>query len=354
MTKDVSLSARKPTIKDVATQAGVSFKTVSRVLNAEAGVRPDVRDRVRAAVSALGYTPNLAARGLSGGRSRLIGLVTYATAEAFLENYAYLMTLETGLIERCQALGCSLAVEIVRADAEPEAEIRALTSGLTKDAFILSPPLVDNMRIIAALEATGAPVVRIAPTLELDRCVHVGMDDEAAAADMTRHLLALGHRRIALISGHPGHGAAESRRQGYIRAMRTAGLVIDPGLIRQGWFTEVSGFEATMALLDMDNPPTAVFASNDMMAVGARSAARLRSDEPAAACLSIAGFDGLRTVLAGWPTLTTVRQPLTEMAWAALDAADALVEGRETASTLLPYSLLAGASVSTPQAVPIG
>lgn len=332
----------------------MSFKTVSRVLNAEPGVRADVRDRVRTAVAALGYTPNLAARGLGGGRSRLIGLVTYATVEAPLENHAYLAALEAGLIDRCQALGSSLAIEIVRADADPEAEIRAVTSGLTKDAFILLPPLVDNMRIITALEATGAPVVRIAPTLDLDRCVHVRMDDEAAAADMTERLLALGHRRIALITGHPDHGAAEPRRQGYIRALRTAGLEIDPKLIRQGWFTEASGFEAAMGLLDLEESPTAVFASNDMMAVGVRRAARLRSDDPAAACLSIVGFDGLRTVMAGWPTLTTVRQPLTEMAWAALDAADALAEGRGATSVLLPYSLLDGQSAAAPHTVPIG
>lgn len=332
----------------------MSFKTVSRVLNAEAGVRADVRDRVQAAVVALGYTPNLAARGLSGGRSRLIGLVTYAAVEAFLENHAYLAALETGLIDRCQVLGSSLAIEIIRANADPEAEVRAVTSGLTKDAFIVLPPLVDNMRVIAALEATGAPVVRIAPTLDLARCVYVGMDDEAAAADMTERLLALGHRRIALITGHPGHGAAEARRQGYVRAMRTAGIEIDPRLMRQGWFTEASGFEAAMGLLDLDEPPTAVFASNDMMAVGVRRAARLRSDDPAAACLSIVGFDGLRTVLAGWPTLTTVRQPLTQMAWAALDAADALAEGRGATSTLLPHSLLEGQSAAAPHTVPIG
>lgn len=354
MIKDGNLPGRKPTIKDVAQDAGVSFKTVSRVLNGEPGVRPEVRDRVRASVTALGYTPNLAARGLSGARSRLIGLVTYAPVSAYRENYAYIMALEVGLIERCQTLGCSLAVEIVRAGADPEAEIRAITSGLAKDAFILLPPLVDDMRIISALEATGAPVVRIAPTLDLERSVNVAMDDEAAAAEMTGHLVSLGHRRIALIAGHPGHGAAESRRQGYIRALRGAGLEIDPDLIRQGWFTEVSGFEATMALLDLRDPPTAVFASNDMMAVGARRAARLRSDEPAAACLSIAGFDGLHTVLAGWPTLTTVRQPLTEMAEAAIDVADALVEGRAACSRLLPFSLLTGQSVSAPGTVPLG
>lgn len=354
MTKAPISTSRKPTIKDVAARAGVSFKTVSRVLNAEAGVRADVRDRVRAAVVALGYTPNLAARGLSGGRSRLIGLVTYATAEGFLENQAYLAELEAGLIDRCQALGSSLAIEIIRANADLDSEIRAVTSGLTKDAFILPPPLADNMRVIAALEATGAPVVRIAPTLDLDRCLYVGMDDEAAAAEMTQRLLTLGHRRIALISGHPGHGAAEARRQGYVRALRTAGIEIDPGLIRQGWFTEASGFDAAMGLLDLDEPPTAVFASNDMMAVGVRRAARLRSEDPAAACLSIVGFDGLRTVMAGWPTLTTVRQPLTQLAWAALDAADALVEGRGATSVLLPHSLLDGQSAAAPHTVPIG
>jgi len=347
-------SSRKPTIKDVASQAGVSFKTVSRVMNGEAGVRSDVRDRVMAAVTALGYTPNLAARGLSGGRSRLIGLVTYAPVDAFVENHAYLAALETGLIDRCQAVGSSLAIEIVRADADPQAEVRAITSGLTKDAFILLPPLVDNMQIITALEAAGAPVVRIAPTLETGRCVSVGMDDEAAAADMVGRLLALGHRRIALVSGHPSHGAAEARRHGYVRALRTAGLEVDPALIRQGWFTEQSGFEAAMALLDLKEPPTAVFASNDMMAVGVRRAARLRSEVPAAACLSIVGFDGLRTVLAGWPTLTTVRQPLTEMAWAALDAADALADRREALSVLLPHSLLEGLSVAAPHSAPIG
>ncbi|WEK41463.1 MAG: LacI family DNA-binding transcriptional regulator [Candidatus Brevundimonas colombiensis] len=344
---ETSSSQRRPTIKDVAQHAGVSFKTVSRVVNNEPGVRAELRERVNASVEALGFKPNLAARSLSGGRSFLIGLISQQTEEDFRDNYSYLLAIEAGLLDRCRELGYSLAIEVVRAEADPKDELRAALGGMARDALILLPPVSDDAEVLAALEKTGAPLVRFSPTWGLDRTAHVRMDDDAAAFALTTALIEAGHRRIGLVAGHPRHGSASERRRGHVRALLAAGLDIDEALIAQGYFTEESGFEAARLLLDVADPPTAIFASNDNMAVGVRRAARERG-LTVPVDLSVVGFDGLSTVLDGWPTLTTVRQPLYEMARAAIDAAHAIILGDAPPASVLDYVQLAGATISPP------
>lgn len=306
------------TITDVALRAGVSIKTVSRVLNHEPNVKADTRDRVTSAVAALGYRPNVSARSLAGSRAYLLGLV--------VDNPSidYVSALQMGAVRRCRAAGLHLIVEpLDAADGPPAAALAALVGAVRVDGLILTPPVCDDLDALAVLEAAGVPYVRLSPDREVDRGPRVGMDDERAAFEMTRRLLQLGHRRIGFVRGHPEHGAAHKRHQGFARALVEAGLPAEPDLAPQGWFSFRSGLECGEALLAQADPPTAVFAGNDDMALGVLAAANRRGLH-SPADLSVAGFDDTAMSRAVWPQLSTVRQPVEEMAAA---AADLLITG---------------------------
>jgi LacI family transcriptional regulator len=307
------------TIHHVARRAGVSIKTVSRVLNREPNVSADTRERVQAAVEALQYRPNQSARSLAGVRSFLIGL--------FYDNPspAYVSDVQLGAISRCREAGYHLIVEpLDSASAELGRQVRATLSTLKIDGVILTPPVSDNEAVLAALEETRTPYVRIAPEGGLERAACVRMDDRRAAAAMTRRLIAEGHRDIGFIKGHPDHGASRLRHQGYADALAERGLELRPDRVAQGWFSFASGLEAAEQLLAAAERPSAIFASNDDMALGVIAAAgRLGINVPQG--LSVAGFDDTPGALVVWPQLTTVRQPIEEMAAA---AADLLISGQ--------------------------
>lgn len=334
---------RRPTIKDVAATAGVSFKTVSRVMNGEV-VGEALKERVQAAVSTLGYRPNLAARRMGGGRSRLISLVIFAMTDMTRDNYGFVMALEAGMIARCQTLGYSLAVEFVAAGSNAAAEIVTVLRGLETDAIILTPPLCDDPAVIGAVEAAGKPLVRWSPAFDRKRTPYVTVENEGAALEMTRFILSQGHRRIGFVEG-PDNEASAGRRAGYVRAIREAGIALDETLIASGLFTVASGKRAGSALLALRRPPTAIFAANDMMALGVRQAAGslgLRTPED----VSIAGFDGIPSILEAWPALTTMRQPIDQVGAACIDAAVALLDGEANAEVVLPCTFIRGSSVS--------
>jgi LacI family transcriptional regulator len=301
------------TIHHVARRAGVSIKTVSRVLNLEPNVSPDTRERVRAAVEALQYRPNQSARSLAGTRSFLIGL--------FYDNPspAYVSDVQLGAISRCREAGYHVIVEpLESASPDVGAQVRATLSTLRVDGVILTPPVCDNPAVMAALDAAGTPYVRIAPQSELGRAAYVHMDDRRAAAEMTRRLIAEGHRDIGFIKGHPDHGASHLRFQGYAEALAERGYELRPDRLAQGWFSFASGVEAAEQLLAGGDRPTAIFASNDDMALGViAAAARMGIKAPGA--LSVAGFDDTPAACMVWPQLTTVRQPIEAMAAAAAD-----------------------------------
>lgn len=318
----------KITIHDVARESGVSIKTVSRVLNREPNVKADTRDRVQAAVAALKYRPNISARSLAGSKAYLIGV--------FFDNPSpgYVTDVQLGAIARCRQEGFHLIVEPVDSTADIEEQVAPMLATLRMDGVILTPPLSDHPAVLAALEREGVPYVRIAPGGDLGRAPWVSMDDRLAAYEMTRHLIGLGHKDIGFIVGHPDHGAAMHRRQGYLDAMRDADFPVRDDRVEQGWFSFRSGFEAAEKLLGGADRPTAIFASNDDMALGVMAVAnRLRLDVPGQ--LSIAGFDDTPGAKITWPQLTTVRQPIHAMAGA---AADMLMHGVDQAEGAPPPS----------------
>jgi len=326
----------KITIHDVARQSGVSIKTVSRVLNREPNVKADTRDRVQAAVTALKYRPNISARSLAGSKAYLIGV--------FFDNPSpgYITDVQLGAIARCREEGYHLIVEPIDSAGDVEDQVAPMLATLRMDGVILTPPLSDHPVVLAALEQEGVPYVRIAPGGDLERAPWVSMDDRLAAYEMTKHLIGLGHRDIGFIIGHPDHGASHLRHKGFMDAMADSGLTVKPGRAEQGHFSFRSGFEAAERLLTSDDRPTAVFASNDDMALGVMAVAnRLRLNVPET--LSIAGFDDTPGAKITWPQLTTVRQPIAAMAGAAADMLLTGVtweEGEPPPSKVLDFELV--------------
>lgn len=340
--------SRQPTIKDVATKAEVSFKTVSRVLNGEPHVRKEVRDRVLAAAAALDYRPNNAARGLTGGRSRLIGFL-YDNP-----NYSYVTQGEAGALLRCREAGYHLVVEPIDSQADVARQIEQIISSLRLDGVILTPPISDAPAALATLDRLGVAHVRIAPSAAREAAPCVFIDDEAAAYALTRHLIELGHKAIGFVQGHPDHGASRQRQAGFERAMAQAGLAIPAQLIAQGYFTFESGMAAGEALLSQRERPTAVFAANDKMALGVLAAAR-RLGLSAPADLALAGFDDNRVSRLSSPQLTTAHQPVDVMCAAAADMLVALAGGEtlDQPTLQLPFEIQVRASSAAPPRAPL-
>jgi LacI family transcriptional regulator len=342
------------TIYDVAARAGVSIKTVSRVMNDGPNVSPATRERVLAAAEALGYHPNLSARSLAGSKSYLIAV--FADASLTIDHWkaergAYFARIQLGATVECRKAGYHLMIELIDADdAKVRQEVRSLLASLKPDGVILTPPSSDNEGVLELLQAAKVPFVRLAAESRLPGGLRLRSRDNLAAVGMTEHLIGLGHRRIGFISGDPRYGSSRSRREGFVSAMRAHGLEVVDEWIRTGDFTFQSGLAAGRALMALSDRPTAVFASSDDMALGCMAAAAEAGvsvpDE-----LSLAGFDASAAAQFSRPTLTTIRQPLTEMA---SYAAQALISGavdpscdEDAAPDLLePYELIVGQSTA--------
>ena len=327
------------TISDVAEAAGVSIKTVSRVFNEEPNVREETRQRVLQIVAELDYHPNIAARSLAGRKSFLIGLL-YDNPCA-----NYILGLQSGSLDRLRGDKWRLLVVPCEDSARMGGKstvsmVRAAGVG----GVILTSPICDNAEIVNGLLAARIPMVRIAPSDSVGAdtgAPSVGMDDRSAAAEITRHLIELGHRRIAIILGDPTHSSNNERWAGFRRAMDEAGLELDPSLIGRGLYTFESGLEAARPLLDRADRPTAIFAQNDDMAAGAIVAAgELGIAVPSE--LSVAGFDDSQIASTVWPRITTIRQPIRAMAQAATDALVKMLEGghRVPEHRVMPYELI--------------
>ena len=309
-----------PTLSDVAKAAGVSPMTVSRVINRDANVSAPTRDRVEAAVAALNYAPNSAARLLAGAARTRIALV-YGNPSA-----AYLGEVLLGALAMASRSDVQLLLENGDDGAgRPDLAGQLIARGL--DGVILPPPYCDMAGLVADLLAAGLPIALIASGAPADGCFAVTIDDVAAAADMSRHLIGLGHRRIGFIVGNRNQTASAKRLEGHRLALAEAGLAQDEALIVQGDFSYRSGLAAAEQLLDLARPPSAIFASNDDMAAAAVAAAHRRHiDVPAA--LSVCGFDDTPLASTISPELTTVRQPVAEMAQAAVELLTAAARRR--------------------------
>jgi LacI family transcriptional regulator len=318
------------TIYDVADRAGVSIKTVSRVMNAEPNVREEMRERVLEAAAQLDYHPNLSARSLAGARSFLIAAFVDATLT--LQHWRnergtdYLARIQLGATLPCRAAGFHLLVELVDSEAASmRQDVRSLLAALKPDGVILTPPSSDNQVLLEILRKAGTPFVRLGAERPAGGGLRLSLDDRAAARGMTEYLLELGHRRIGFIGGARHYGSSQARQDGFMQAMAARGLFTP--WIAGGDFTYASGMEAARVLLGHAQRPTAIFASNDDMALGCLAVAAelgLRVPED----LSVAGFDDSTGSHFSRPRLTTLRQPIVEMA--------ALAAEKLTSGAVLP------------------
>lgn len=334
------------TIYDVAARAGVSIKTVSRVVNREANVSRAMREKVEEAVVALGYRRSLSARALAGSNSTIIAALVDAglTIEHWKSGRGndYLSRLELGALMECRRAEYHLMVELVDHDsANLERDILALLGSIRPAGVLLTPPNSDHSLVLDILDAAGVAYARISPEKDLARGVSVRMDERQAAFEMTRHLIGLGHRRIAHVSGPAAYAASGLRREGYEQALRQAGVAQCGSLVVEGDFTFASGIAGVERLL-AGEPPTAIFAANDDMALGVlQGAAAAGMSVPID--LSVAGFDDTPSALFSTPPLTTIRQPVAEMAAEATRRLVPVVNSHEQADdavVTVPYELV--------------
>ncbi|MDI9240091.1 LacI family DNA-binding transcriptional regulator [Lysobacter sp. LF1] len=342
--KAVRRKGRAVTIDEVALQAGVSPMTVSRVINGQGQVRDSTRERVMRTVHELGYRPNLAASTLAAAQHTCIALI-YTNPSS-----SYLRELLVGALSGSARAAAQLVIaswDALDADAQRNAA-RQLAGNVA--GVILPPPLSESEAIVSEFVNAGIPVVSIASGRLGDDISCVRIDDVLASREITEHLIRHGHRRIGYIKGDPHHTDSEHRFTGFKTALRDAGIVLDDALVAQGYYTYRSGLDAAEQLLSLDEPPTAIFASNDDMAAAVVSVAHRRGiDVPGG--LSVVGFDDTFAATMVWPELTTVRQPIAQMADTAIDILlRALRRRDDSARTVInhvvPHQLIARDSVA--------
>jgi LacI family transcriptional regulator len=247
------------------------------------------------------------------------------------------MEVQAGVLEACEAQHYSMMVQpLVSAAPDFVERIEDILSRHRPDGLILTPPLTDHAQLLASLRRHDIPFASIAPRYPKG-CIGVMLDEREAAATMVEHLVTLGHRRIAHILGDPKHGASVWRLAGYRDGLKQAGLKENPAYMIQGRFSFESGVAAARQLLALRQRPTAIFAADDDMAVGAIWAAS-EAGVPVPGEVSICGFDDTNIAAQVWPPLTTVHQPVREMGRRATEQLLQRVSGKGDATRRNPES----------------
>ncbi|MGK6318298.1 LacI family DNA-binding transcriptional regulator [Sphingomonas sp. DT-204] len=298
----------QPTINDVARVAGVSKKTVSRVINRSPLLNDETRRRVETVISDLGYIPNPQARALALRRNYLIGLVHDNP------NAQTVMNVQQGMLEALHGTEFEMVVRpLNRGSATMLDDLRHFLERQRLFGVLLMPPVSENDSVAALCDAIGCRYVRMGSAM-LDSDEHmVASNDREAVRAATEYLIAQGHRRIGLVSGPHGFRSARERRTGFEEALSAAGIALPRSMVADGNYTFESGVVAAERLLDLMPRPTAIFSSNDEMAAGVVHVTRQRGlDVPRD--LSVIGFDDTPIAAHIWPPLTTVRWPIASMA----------------------------------------
>jgi LacI family transcriptional regulator len=332
------------TIREVAEAAGVSIATVSRVLNGRDDVSAETRELVARVIREHGYTANRSARSLSAGTTGLVGVLLPLVFPA------YFAQILAGAAEALHERDLRLLLSPTGGEHEREVSlIDRLMHGLTDGALIVMPE--ESSEELRQLQEEGYRFVVVDPLVPLDeRIPSVSAAHTSGADQAMQHLLGLGHRRIAVITGPNGWVATEDRRRGYHAAHAAAGILPDPELELEGNFEIDGGLKAAGQLLDLPEPPTAIFAFNDNIAIGVLQAARERGlDVPGD--LSVVGFDDVEHATIVTPKLTTVRQPLAEMGRTAVSLLTRLLERKrfETLHVELSTRLVVRDSTAPPR-----
>lgn len=290
--------------------AGVSFKTVSRVINQEGSVKGDTLDKVKQAIETLNYQPNNAARNLAGTSSYALGYV-YDNPNAY-----YVIDMQNGILAECRERGYELVIHPCSASSDGIVdEIAMMVKRSQLAGLIISPPLSEMPDVLSSLDDLNINYVRIISGSGEDKhtspCVFV--HDQEAAEDITEHLLGQAHTKIAFISGDKDHRSSLERKNGYLHALDKHHVPFRADYIVDGSYSFETGVSGTKRLLALDDPPTAIFCCNDEIAAGALFAARLDGvDVPKQ--MAIAGFEDSPFSRQTWPQLTTAAQPTNVIA----------------------------------------
>lgn len=296
-----------PTINDVAAKAGVSKRTVSRVINNSDKVNDATRTKVQAVIDKLNYVPNRQARGLAGSRSFLIGLVFDAPT-------LFINDIQKGILSVCSDAGYDLVVHACHYENEHLVdEIIQFASRAKLDGLIVLPPVSEIPNLARILDKAGFNFVRFTSDTGRESGRLVVTDYLAAITDMTDHLVELGHRDMGFISGPSGNISSQIRQDVFVRALASHGLELPSGMVEKGAFTYDSGVRAAKQLLSLKNRPTAIFAANDEMAFGVMNVADamgIKVPED----LSVVGFDGTPFSIFVIPSLSTIIRRTDEMA----------------------------------------
>lgn len=297
----------KPTINDVARLSGVSKKTVSRVINRSPLLNQATREKVEAVIAELDYVPNPQARQLALRRNFSLGLI-YDNPNAQM-----VLNFQEGVLDAIRGTEFALVIHPVnRHDPNLFDQIGRFIEQQRFYGVMVLPPLSENDAFFALLDELRCNYVRMG-SAELDDQAHlVQSNDRQAVREAVEYLIAQGHRRIGLVEGPEGFRSAQERSEGWRQAVSAHGLPADTSLTARGNYTFETGKEAGALLLDLPHPPTAIFASNDVMAAGVVHVARERGLE-VPGDLSVVGFDDTAIASTIWPPLTTVRWPIRAM-----------------------------------------
>lgn len=290
------------TITDVARDAGVSIKTVSRVMNGEPHVSAKTREKVLLSVQRLDFKINAAARSLRSKTAQRLVLLLDNPSQSYTE------AIQINAMLACQPFGLQLAL---MQKSKIPAILRQMDGG-DLVGFVLTPPLSNDLELIKALTDAAIPFVRVGAERGSHAGDKIGVDDRIAACEMTRYLLELGHRRVGFIAGDDNYDVSRRRMMGYLDGLAAYNISRDESLIIEGDFSYASGLSCAEVLLKQEVRPTAIFASNDDMAAGClASAYKLGVRVPDA--LSIVGFDDAPFSRIIYPALTTVHQSIQQM-----------------------------------------
>lgn len=331
------------TIADIARLAGVSKMTVSKVLNQQPGISLETQKRVLAIAQQLNYTPHHAARKLAGGKTNIIGVVVPSLESAFVSEVVH------GVGKALEQAGKDLLLFTDHLNSQRE-RMFFLTRGLVDGLLLVLPRGLE--RYDHAQIRDHLPIVVVEPVNKTETFLQVSAENYLSTRKAIEHLLELGHRRIGMIEGESNVKSSHIRLQAFRDTLKAAGIVLRDELIRPGDFSQKRGFEAALELLDLPNPPTAIFAANDLAAFGVYDAIKhrgMRVPED----ISVIGFDDIFQASQVFPPLTTVRQPAAEMGAAGARLLLSVIQGLEPVMEHieLPTELIIRASTRQVQEV---
>ena len=302
------MSEKKPTINDVAREAGVSKRTVSRVINGSTNVGPKTLELIQQVIKRLDYSPDKQARGLASSRSYLLGLI-YDNPDAL-----YIDQVQRGVLDICSKKGYELVVHPCKYhSADLVKNCLSFIRRSNIDGVIVLPPVSESKDLAAALRDAEQCYVRMA-SVDLDDHTNIVVSDERAAmSEMARYIVSLGHKNIGFITGPLNYYSSIERLEGFRNTLVTLGVGLDEAMVIEGQNSYQSGLDGALHLLQLANRPSAIFANNDEMAAGVLKVAyQLGIKVPEQ--LSIAGFDDNILASRIIPSLTTIQRPVGAMA----------------------------------------